>query len=112
MTTITDLYQRLFGKNHISDGDVISMSEHGRAGGISTGQGFKSVKEVQEVERIDIADSSTIYVGTAAISSATSAAVWQVCKFTTTDSSVIPTYADGDDEYDNIWDNRASLSYS
>lgn len=38
---ITDLYKLLFGKEHIQDGDVISMSEHGRVGGVSTGQGFK-----------------------------------------------------------------------
>lgn len=39
--SITDLYQQLFGKGAIKDGDVISMSEHGRVGGVSTGQGFK-----------------------------------------------------------------------
>ena len=41
--TITDVYQLLFGKNHVKDGDVISMSEHGRVGGVSTGQPFKFV---------------------------------------------------------------------
>lgn len=39
--TISDLYQQLFGKNHINDGDVIEFAEHGRVGGLSTGQGFK-----------------------------------------------------------------------
>lgn len=41
--TLSDLYGQLFGKSSIQDGDVISMAEHGRIGGISTGQGFKYV---------------------------------------------------------------------
>lgn len=40
---ITDLYKLLFGKEHIQDGTVIDMAEHGRVGGVSTGQGFKHV---------------------------------------------------------------------
>ena len=40
---LTDLYKALFGKEHIKDGDVISMSEHGRVGGVSTGEGYKKV---------------------------------------------------------------------
>lgn len=46
MSVTTDLYHQLFGKNHIQDGDVISFSEHGRVGGVSTGQGFKAVSVV------------------------------------------------------------------
>lgn len=46
MSLITDLYTQLFGKEHIRDGDVIDMSEHGRVGGISTGQAFKHVSVV------------------------------------------------------------------
>jgi len=40
---ITDTYINLFGKEHIKDGDVISMSEHGRVGGVSTGEPYKKV---------------------------------------------------------------------
>lgn len=39
----TDKYTQLFGKDHIRDGDVIDYSEHGRVGGVSTGQPFKHV---------------------------------------------------------------------
>lgn len=46
MITISDLYTQLFGKDHMKDGDVISMSEHGRVGGLSTGQGFKFVTPI------------------------------------------------------------------
>lgn len=41
MSIVTDLYTSLFGRTHIANGDVISMSEHGRVGGLSTGQPFK-----------------------------------------------------------------------
>lgn len=41
MSIVTDLYTNLFGRTHIANGDVISMSEHGRVGGLSTGQPFK-----------------------------------------------------------------------
>ena len=44
--TITDLYTNLFGRTHIQNGDVISMSEHGRVGGLSTGQPFKFVSNI------------------------------------------------------------------
>lgn len=45
---ITDLYQQLFGRKGIADGNVIDMAEHGRVGGVSTGQPFKFVKSVSE----------------------------------------------------------------
>jgi hypothetical protein len=41
--TISEVYQNLFGRNHIKDGDVIAMAEHGRVGGLSTGEGYKKV---------------------------------------------------------------------
>ena len=46
MSIITSLYTALFGKDHIQDGNVIDFSEHGRVGGVSTGQGFKFVTPI------------------------------------------------------------------
>lgn len=51
-----------------------------------------------------------IYVGKAAIGSATSGAVWQVQRITQADTTIL--WADGNSSFDNIWDNYASLSYS
>lgn len=42
--TLTDIYQQLFGKTNIENGNVIDMAEHGRIGGVSTGQGLKYVQ--------------------------------------------------------------------
>lgn len=55
---------------------------------------------------------NTTYIGHAAIGSATSSAVWQVRKFVLSGGAQTVTWADGNDSFDNIWDNRASLSYS
>jgi len=52
-----------------------------------------------------------IYVGKAAIGSATSSAVWQVKKIDTA-SDIIIKWADGNASFDNVMDNAASLSYS
>lgn len=61
--------------------------------------------------QVDSGDANIEYIGKAAIASATSAAVWQVKKVNITTGTVI-TWADGDDSYDNIFDNREALSYS
>lgn len=44
--SISQLYRTLFGKGAPSDGSVIDLSEHGRVGSVSTGQGFKYVSLV------------------------------------------------------------------
>ena len=56
--------------------------------------------------------SNIIYMGVAAIGSATSAAVWQIHRINTTGGNVSVDYADGNENFDNIWDNRASLTYA
>ena len=53
------------------------------------------------------------YVGTALPGSATSVAVWQVQKIDESGSpEMIITWADGNNSFDNIWDDRAILNYS
>lgn len=59
----------------------------------------------------DSGDSNVTYVGKAAMGSATSAASWQIKKIDETSGTVI-TWADGNASFDNIFDNRESLSYS
>lgn len=54
---------------------------------------------------------SVTYVGKAAIGSSSASSVWQIKKIDETSGTVI-TWADGNSSFDNIWDNRASLTYS
>jgi len=53
------------------------------------------------------------YRGDALPGVATSAASWRVQQMTMqSDGDIAVLFADGDDNFDNIWDNRLSLSYS
>lgn len=54
-----------------------------------------------------------IYIGKAQPGTAKSAALWQIQKLTYDGNNVTDVqWADGDTDYDNVWNNRDSLSYS
>ena len=53
------------------------------------------------------------YLGQAQPGSSVSAAVWRIQKLAfSVDGDVTATWADGDAEFDNVWNDRASLNYS
>lgn len=61
-------------------------------------------------QRID--DGGTIlYVGEAEIGALDSAAAWRIKKLDTTGGLTL-LWADGDSNYDNVWDDRTTLNYS
>lgn len=62
----------------------------------------------------DVSTTGVTYVGKATIGSSASSAVWQIKKIdeTGTPITMVITWADGNATFDNVWDNRASLSYS
>lgn len=62
--------------------------------------------------RLDQVSSTVKYLGTAAVGQATSDPAWSIKKLTTTGTVLEIEWADGNDKYDNVWDDRASLSYS
>lgn len=62
--------------------------------------------------RIDPASSTVTYYGYATVGSSEAAAVWQIKKKSVSGSITSYTFADGDELYDNVWANRAGLSYS
>lgn len=110
--SISDLYYQLFGRTGTNKGTDIDMAEHGRAGGVSTGQPFKTTRGVEEKSLIDKVDSNTTYVGTGKMGAVSSDAVWQIIKISVSGTVTTIAYANGDDKYDNVWDDRASISYS
>jgi len=58
-------------------------------------------------------DNNLIYLGIAKIGEATSAAGWQVRRLTWTSGNLTAIeWADGDFEFDNVWDDRTTGSYS
>lgn len=50
------------------------------------------------------------YIGNANPGTATSAASWRIKRLTNADNTIL--YADGNSNFDNIYDNRAALAYS
>jgi hypothetical protein len=73
----------------------------------------KGVSATQYALELDDAGSGITYVGESTPGSVTSAAVWRIKRL---DESVAPDliilWADGNASFDNVWDDRASLSYS
>lgn len=64
------------------------------------------------ITAIDSVDSNIEYVGKAVPGSSTASAVWKIFRLTDSVTGTVKDYADGNDNFDNIWDNRESLSYS
>jgi hypothetical protein len=62
-------------------------------------------------QRIDD-QTSVIYLGSAPINSASSNPVWSIKRLSISGGAITIEWADGNDLNDNVWDNRASLSYS
>jgi hypothetical protein len=60
----------------------------------------------------DTTDGSVIYCGWAERGSLTSAAKWRIKRITISGSLISMSWADGNINFDNIWNNRASLTYS
>lgn len=61
---------------------------------------------------VDEPSSSITYVGKAALGSALGDAVWQIQKIEVSGTVTRITWASGDSEFDKIWNNRASLTYT
>ena len=57
-------------------------------------------------------DASVMYVGTAAPGSALSGAVWRIKRITTIGADLAIEWADGDTNFNNVWDNRTGLTYT
>lgn len=61
--------------------------------------------------RIDEASATVTYIGDAAIGSTAAQSVWRIKKIDSSSGTII-TFADGNGNFDNVWNDRASLSYS
>jgi hypothetical protein len=77
-----------------------------------------SGKKVQHVNieqnfasKVDEASATVTYHGRAVIGALGSAALWQIRKTEIVGTVTSTTWADSNDNADNIWDNRASLTY-
>lgn len=62
--------------------------------------------------KVDEVNSSTTYIGESAITISTAAPFWRIRKILVTGTVSSVLWADGDEDFDNVWDDRVSLSYS
>lgn len=71
---------------------------------------------IQYSKKVDFVDASDlIYIGEALPGTATSSATWRIKRINTnagTDNDIEIKYADGDSDFNNIWDDHLSLAYS
>lgn len=63
-------------------------------------------------QHVDVVSDSITYLGYADPGTSNASALWQIRRITTTGEDLLIEYADGDALFDNVWDDRASLSYS
>ncbi len=67
---------------------------------------------IRVTTRVDDASTTVTYVGEAAFGGSESESVWRIKKLETTGTVLKILWADGNDNFDNIWANRASITYT
>ncbi len=67
---------------------------------------------IKQPIRIDESTPNIVYNGFAVIGAATNAAVWAIQRVTRNADIIVYEWADGDELFDNIWDNRYGLLYA
>jgi len=107
---INDLYRILFGRGGTRKGTDIDMAEHGRAGGISSEQGFKFTDFVDYAIKIT-EDGDYTYIAFANPGTAEATEAWKALKIDESTGFKL-TWANGDQNYDNSATDLTSLSYS
>jgi len=71
-----------------------------------------TVSATRYAVRVDEASSSVVYFGYADVNSGDSDSVWLIIKMTETGTVTKTEYANGSESFNQVWNNRASLSYS
>ena len=97
--------------NGINSPEALMMWEQfGRVGNTASGEAYGRTQKANE--KVEVDDAGTyVYVGYAIPGSPTSSAVWKIKRIKTTNVVEI-LYADGDAAYNNIWNDRSSLTYN
>jgi len=62
--------------------------------------------------RVDDATSTVTYIGEAPLNASESSSVWRIKRLETIGNILSITYADGNQNFDNVWTNRAALTYT
>lgn len=90
---------------------ITDYLEHGHVGGTDSGAPYKSTLKPPMSLLIDEVDTNTTYVGEAVVGTTASEAKWRIRKVFINGTNTTVLYADGNANWDNVWDDRESLSY-
>lgn len=97
-------------------GDKISSIKSGAGGGLSAtilGNTNVNVQPAPYATQIDDTSTASVtYLGRASVGSSTASAVWQIQKIDESTSPATIKWADGNASFDNIFNNRTSLTYN
>lgn len=86
---------------------ILEAAKQGPAGPPGTAE-----EEVPYAERTDMVGETVIYKGQANPGSSEASAVWRIKRLTITGDDVVTEWADGNANFDNVWADRATLSYA
>lgn len=121
------------GGEWIKKGSLLGKSKNAFVGGLNGANGLSAYEiavrngfsgtevewlaslggsQVDYTQRIDEASATVTYIGKADPGSAEGAAVWQIKKIEVIGAETEITWADGDVSFNNVWDDRASLTFS
>lgn len=97
-----------------SAADSVEFRFNNSAGYITEAEAIAILEnELAQATRVDFVSDTVLYRGEADPGTATSSAFWRIRRITlNSEGDAITEWADGNANYDNVWDNRASLSYS
>ena len=98
------------GNGILSPEAIMPYEMFSRVGNNENGEAY--IRTQKANEKILVDDTGTyVYVGYAIPGSNTSTTAWKIKRIKTTNVVEI-LYADGNAFYDNVWNNRASLTYN
>jgi len=105
VTTVTDNSPDIL-VNKESIGYIISDYKQGPAG--------IAEEDIMYAKRVDFITDNELYKGEAVPGTLDAGTTWRIRKITiaTSDSDVVETWADGNDNFDNVWDDRLTYTYS
>lgn len=71
----------------------------------------RTLSEIQPIPISDQVDVNNQYIGYASLGTGLGEAGWKIIKIVKSGTVTTAYYADGDEKYDNVWNDRATLSY-
>ena len=95
-----------------TDGVAVRRLKINSDGSINVTGGSAAAQTVSKID--DTTTANVVYIGKAELTGAaisTAGAVWQIKKLDTSSLALDKKWADGDSSYNNVWDNRDSLTY-